>query len=708
MNGKNKHARDDFLPPPPSPKKKNGGEQVINMDMNDDGIVDADEILKTLDTNNDNIIDDDELERLKTFQVPKRLETRENGYGINHVLYTFYRFINALHKPLYVVFFVLTYFVQSDFYVTEQYYLNEIFIDRFIDSTFTDTDGFQSTFRDITDVDNIWRYIDRVFLPNVSPVQITDPIQNAYSDTVKDDGTRPLTIDGLLEIVGPPSLRQVRAASPYLGADVPMQTGKEWLLSDTHNNATCDAFTALVSNNEVPCTVCNTFMFTGAESRKKLQLSCGCEALRAAHSKIVDTSDVVWSGHQSAYNGKGFVLLLPINEADVTVETTFEGQLRQRILYQATCSKERLGFLKNNRWIDQSTRSVHITFCVKPFTTDVKNMRDGAIQDTDVGGCFRILFEISRYQYVIPHYEILTLRTSVSGEVGAETRGRVQMVLVGFATFLLLTELLELLVHRMNYFWGENIIWNGLDLFTGSLCLVIAANYSPAPLQEAADEGKLNAIDLNETYVSIIYVANRFAQFYGTLLFIISLRLTKVMAVAPTFKLPILTLFAAIFESMPFLLFLLIWGVSGAHFFMMFYGSQLLHFHSFWASGKSTLRIFIGDLDYDQFEGTQMKYSAASIMTLYAIVTLYILFTMFVSIIDGAYTRISDVLENERKEKAEYVKVNMKDLRRPYLGDKIYKKIKSILNIVADKLGKGQMAIVRTSNVGNKKIVPES
>ena len=38
-------------------------------------------------------------------------------------------------------------------------------MDKFIGATFNDVDGFELTFTDITSTDNIWRYLDQVFLP---------------------------------------------------------------------------------------------------------------------------------------------------------------------------------------------------------------------------------------------------------------------------------------------------------------------------------------------------------------------------------------------------------------------------------------------------------------------------------------------------------------------------------------------------------------
>ena len=103
-------------------------------------------------------------------------------------------------------------------------------------------------------------------------------------------------------------------------------------------------------------------------------------------------------------------------------------------------------------------------------------------------------------------------------------------------------------------------------------------------------------------------------------------------------------------------------------------------------------------------------------LTVYAILTLYILFTMFVTIIDQAY---QDILGNLRREE-NLEKLYGGDLRKKYVGDRIYDKFVKIerkiynyfpkvhipgLNEEQEEDEKGNS--IKNRNGSGTKIVPE-
>ena len=287
----------NFVPPPPPPGKTQM-HILAAMDKNKDGKVDAEELIRGLDTNHDNVLDVNEVRKLGATDVPIHFKTREHGYGINPYLYLVFRFTAAFQRPLYLLFCILIFLQNDSFHVKDQYYLNEVFMDKFIGATFNDVDGFELTFTDITSTDNIWRYLDQVFLPAVSPATMTQPMLKAYRENILNDGTKPLTMDGLLLILYPPTLRQVRSESPYLDASFTSTSTDAWLLEDQLGNNTCSYDKAFNTMDYTPCTVCTPYVYTGKESKKVMTASCGCNESRAYHSKVVvSEGDPDWSGH---------------------------------------------------------------------------------------------------------------------------------------------------------------------------------------------------------------------------------------------------------------------------------------------------------------------------------------------------------------------------------------------------------------------------
>ncbi len=143
----------------------------------------------------------------------KRLKTRENGYNINKYLYVFYRMWSALYILWYFFVLLSLLIIYHDFKVIKtepKYHFSKILTENFLDTKFKNSDLEMVTFHDISNEDDMWSWMDQVFLPNVASNQLTDPIANTYNNIVKRDGTKPLTIDGLFEVLHPPIMRQTR------------------------------------------------------------------------------------------------------------------------------------------------------------------------------------------------------------------------------------------------------------------------------------------------------------------------------------------------------------------------------------------------------------------------------------------------------------------------------------------------------------------
>ena len=84
------------------------------------------------------------------------------------------------------------------------------------------------------------------------------------------------------------------------------------------------------------------------------------------------------------------------------------------------------------------------------------------------------------------------------------------------------------------------------------------------------------------------------------------------------------------------------------------------------AIGRSTL----GDVDFDQFSGTNMEVQGPVILVFLTIFTLYFVFTMFVSIIDNAYQKTKVNLI--REEQAKLIQRKSLKIRKKYCGDYMY------------------------------------
>ena len=128
-------------------------------------------------------------------------------------------------------------------------------------------------------------------------------------------------------------------------------------------------------------------------------------------------------------------------------------------------------------------------------------------------------------------------------------------------------------------------------------------------------------------------------------------------------------------------------------------------FHTYKNSLQSVLRLSIGDIDFDQFEGSRKKDVAVYVMLFYGIVTLYILFSMFFSIIDSAYNDVKEWIALEAEEKKLISKVRVE-----YFGDRWYKWWKTQIKKRSDQ-GIDQIkrrVTTTSSSSSDKKIVPSN
>jgi hypothetical protein len=80
------------------------------------------------------------------------------------------------------------------------------------------------------------------------------------------------------------------------------------------------------------------------------------------------------------------------------------------------------------------------------------------------------------------------------------------------------------------------------------------------------------------------------------------------------------------------------------------FGAELTSFSTVGSAMTTMNRMFLGDVDFDQFQDTDYEESGVNIMAVLGSITLYIVFTMFVSIIDEAYTTQLEIV-TKRDEK---------------------------------------------------------
>ena len=455
-----------------------------------------------------------------------------------------------------------------------------------------------------------------------------------------------------------PEVRQQRALNPYI--DLSSGSSEVWQLSRTTSNRSC-SYSEYYSDPTGGCSYCESYNFTHSITNTRASKECGCnEDLSYDHMKSLYDTKLRVRDEVIVHND-GYSEVFPISKSEYS-GMNFEDIVK----YQSFCSQQRLGYLRTNYWLDQSTRILTASFCVVPFTAFTLVGGNVALS-TDVSGCFRAIFHVDRYRFVTPTYEIFVGQVFPAESAQAIQVG-FRMAFVVLPIYFIICELLEISVLLKRYFKSESKLWNILDVFIHLLSLTVGFGFQPDPFdlvdtkKDGAMENTFYELEKNSNYTKVA----------GFVLFLSTIRLLKHFGgISDSSRLPILTIFRALYDSQSFFLFLLFWVLACGFLTTFVLGTMFSSFRSPSYAMVAIARSTLGDVDFDQFSGTTMEIAGPMLLSLLTVFTLYFVFTMFVSIIDNAYQCTKEDLEKEEAEKRVFEKQMIKQ-RKKYVGDYLY------------------------------------
>ena len=455
-----------------------------------------------------------------------------------------------------------------------------------------------------------------------------------------------------------PELRQQRALNPYI--DLSSGSSALWELSRTTSNKSCSFSDYYNENPTGGCRYCESYNFTDTTTNKRVSKQCGCneglsyDYMESLYDTKLRVRDEVLVGND------GYSEIFPIANSDYS-GMDFEDIVK----YQSFCSQQRLAYLRTNYWLDQSTRILTASFCVVPFTAFTLVEGNVALS-TDVSACFRAIFHVDRYRYVTPTYEIFVGQVFPAESAEAIQVG-FRIAFVVLPIYFIICELLEVLVLLKQYFRSETKLWNILDVFIHLLSLNVGFGFQPDPFdlvdtkKDGAMENTFNELEKNTNYTKVA----------GFVLFLSTIRLLKHFGgISDSSRLPILTIFRALYDSQSFFVFLFFWVLACGFLTTFVLGTMFSSFRSPTYSMVAIARSTLGDVDFDQFSGTTMEIAGPMLLSLLTVFTLYFVFTMFVSIIDNAYQCTKEDLEKEAEKKVFETQRIKK--RKKYVGDYLY------------------------------------
>jgi hypothetical protein len=646
-----------------------GSKNFEELDLDKSGNLTANEILEHMDVDGNGVVSQDEFEdrKLEYRQKKKSKHLRHRGYGVNPLCWNLYKATQSCGNVMFLAFFVLFVLQLTNVAIDSNttnpealnmFYLNEYIKVKLIEQPFTDSDGIPTTtFMDIRNKEDLWIWFETVFAAYIAPSKATYEDQFVYD--MHDE--KPVVIDGLLQVRFPPEILQRRAMSPYAPWYQPLKD--EFRLGRMKKNRTCTPSI----NDDYGCDECVKYQYVKSDpknpqlGKQQLEKDCGCVS-NGVFPFHMGKGPAIHGNDGKLTKANGHQMFLPINDG---TDVFTLGSVDNVMGYSSFCTAQRLLYMKINRFIDQSTRDITISFCAVPFTADSEtNPRLTAQSEASV--CFRATFNINRFGLVAPRYEIFVGKT-YTGDNLAQTEPAFLFVMIFFPAYLWCVELLELFVRKKNYFFRDEAIWNSLDVLIALLTILFGVNFKLSPFLTIADDDDdalALTIDALSTNVGYLKLA-------GVIAFLLTLRCIKIFSsISGDAKLPVLTIFRSLWDSRSFLLFLGMWTIGLALLFNLWFGGSIATFRSVASSIVAVLRMLLGDVDFDQFAGTALQDEGPVLVSIAAAMTLYFVLTMFVSIIDNAYHIVQESLEKTRASKKS--RRPMKEDEVPWVGDYFY------------------------------------
>jgi len=612
----------------PSPEGEDGSlptelehhkNQFAGADKNNDTYLSPKELVECMDTDKDGKVSNEEFNNV-VLKAREEIEEddRVKPEDVHPLLWNIYNFASVAQPAVFVLFYILMLITVRPIVLDRgTFAFNNVLVNALIEAEWQ-TVPHAMKFTDIGSVDDLTTWLKVVVAPALAPKATDD--KGLHANRTYTAYANMETVDGMVKLFTPPELMQHRASF----ADLPFHS---------ENDAN-----KLI--NEAPE---STWMNTQQTCSKE------CESYCSSFPNFKDTGKPSVTISDIMYPGKGFVVELPFLASFKGGPNTTYGQMQN---HRNKCVLEGIEYLSLNDWVDHSTRMVQLSVCAAPFTSTSATFRGSQYQDSVA--CIAMQFTIDRYGLLTPVYNIQA-GTAFGNDLFRKSQSDLYKIICTLPAILMLFfEVNEMLVKRKEYFSGGEV-WNIFDILICVLSLSFAASFQIDVVhanKSAAIAGDTTSLGM--TMTGLDNIRNCRVQ-YGWIMFLMTLRLVKYFGFSDRIELPVRVMLQALANSFSMILFLTIWAIAMALHSNGMYGDSLESFSTIPKALVTMFRTWIGDVDFDQFQGTPHEEWGVIYMVLFGCLTMYILFTMFVSIIDEAYQAVlADMIEQSSHVKRNY------------------------------------------------------
>nr|XP_016852422.1 PREDICTED: polycystic kidney disease 2-like 1 protein [Anolis carolinensis] len=297
-------------------------------------------------------------------------------------------------------------------------------------------------------------------------------------------------------------------------------------------------------------------------------------------------------------------------------------------------SAESLQVLKENLWLDRGTRAVFVDFSV--YNANI-----------NLFCVLRLLVEFPATGGAIPSWQIRTVKLLRYVSTWDFFVVSCEIVFCVFIFYYVVEEMLELHIHRLQYFTS---IWNILDIVVILLSIVAIGFHIFRTIEVNRLMGQL--LKNPSIYADFEFLAfwqTQYNNMNAVNLFFAWIKIFKYISFNKTMTQLSSTLARCAKDILGFAIMFFIVFFAYAQLGYLLFGTQVENFSTFVKCIFTQFRIILGDFDYNAIDNANRILGPIYFVT-YVFFVFFVLLNMFLAIINDTYSEVKEELSNQKNE----------------------------------------------------------
>ncbi|XP_026570283.1 polycystic kidney disease 2-like 1 protein [Pseudonaja textilis] len=297
-------------------------------------------------------------------------------------------------------------------------------------------------------------------------------------------------------------------------------------------------------------------------------------------------------------------------------------------------SAETLQELKQNLWLDRGTRVVFMDFSV--YNANI-----------NLFCVLRLVVEFPATGGAIPSWQIRTVKLLRYVSTWDFFIVSCEIVFCIFIFYYIVEEILELRIHRLQYFTS---IWNILDIVVILLSVLAIGFHIFRTIEVNRLMGQLlRNPNIYADFEFLAFWQTQYNNMNAVNLFFAWIKIFKYISFNKTMTQLSSTLARCAKDILGFAIMFFIVFFAYAQLGYLLFGTQVENFSTFVKCIFTQFRIILGDFDYNAIDNANRILGPIYFVT-YVFFVFFVLLNMFLAIINDTYSEVKEELSNQKNE----------------------------------------------------------